>query len=101
MTTQQLIEENLRQTLVAWIKKSDVNYRLADDHHGAGWTVDVNDLLKQINVGSIIEQAKLEERERVAKAIYNNAEMAGRTVQGVIPARWLYEKVLEMECHTI
>jgi len=55
--------KELRKILLAWINKSDVNYRLADSHHGAGWTVDVEDLLSQII--PFISQTIKEERETI------------------------------------
>ena len=45
-----LNREELRTALLAWIHKYDVNYRIADkDHHGAGYTVDIDDLMAQID----------------------------------------------------
>lgn len=61
------LEGELRRTLISWINKSDVNYRLGDDHHGAGWTVDVNDLMKQILPSLQTERkSALEEAIKVA-----------------------------------
>ena len=59
--------EELRRTLLAWINKSDVNYRLADEHHGAGYTVDVNDLLAQIS--PFIKEAEQNARREVIEEV--------------------------------
>jgi len=52
--TKELIKQNnpqkkLRKTLLDWINKYDVNYRYREQgHHEEGYTVDIDDLLAQI-----------------------------------------------------
>jgi len=43
-------EKHLREVLLTWIHRWGVNYKFTDpdNHHGAGFIVDVNDLMKKI-----------------------------------------------------
>lgn len=60
-------EGELFETLRAWVNKSDVNYRLGDDHHGAGWTVDVNELKTQID--PLVRKVSQQSREDALKEV--------------------------------
>lgn len=58
------IVEDSRKTILSWINRWDVNYRRGDagdkflqSHHGAGYTIDIADLMTQIDLEQSLTSA--------------------------------------------
>jgi len=63
------LKEELRKRLLYWVNRWRVCYMVADlgSHHGAGWIVDVEDLMKQINIDALGDDWNAKIKETLLK----------------------------------